>query len=388
MYTIGQKEIEAVAKVIRSKQLFRYGPRSQCARFEKRYAQYIGVRHARLVPSGTEALRAALIGLGIGPGDEVIVPAATYMATALAVLAAGAIPIIVDVDESLTLSPKAVQQAIGPRTRALVPVHMWGLPCAMDALMRIAKKQNLLVIEDACQAVGGGYRGKKLGAHGHMGCFSFNYYKNMCCGEGGAYVTNDEAADRRAQCVNECCGFYWSTERPDEQHFASSGSRASEVHAAILSVQLGRLDKIIAGTRRQKRMILAGLADTDLEPIHANSPDDECGTDVGFLLPTKDAAVRFSSLIPKSVIAARTGRHVFTEWDPVLKRKGGHHPAVDPYWMKENSKCRTTYPSDLCLASLDILNRAVLLKTKPDAKRHETNALIEVFRNAATEVLG
>ena len=388
MYQIGEKEIEAVAKIIRGKKLFRYGPRSQCARFEERYANYIGVKYARLVTSGTEALRAGLIGLEVGPGDEVIVPAATYMATALAVLAAGAVPVIVDVDESLTLSPKAVEKAIGPCTRALLPVHMWGLPCDMNALMRIARKHNLVVVEDACQAGGGGYRGKKLGSIGHMGCFSFNYYKNISCGEGGAYVTNDDDAERRAQCVNECCGFYWNNERPDEHHFASSGSRMSEILAAIMNVQLGRLDKIIAGTRRQKKQILEGLADTKLKPIKANSLDDECGTDVGFILPTRGAATAFSQRVLNSVIAGQTGRHVFTEWDPVLKQKGGHHPAVDAYCMKENSKCRRNYPADLCASSLDLLNRAVLLKTKPDAKKHETNALIETFRKAAKEVLG
>src|SRR5690606_29522470 len=111
---------------------------------------------------------AAMIGLQIGPGDEVIVPACTYMASAVAVLAAGAIPVIVDVDESATMDPAALDDAVGPRTKAVIPVHIFGLSCDMDPIMKIARKRKLLVIEDACQSVGGGYRGKKHGAIGHV----------------------------------------------------------------------------------------------------------------------------------------------------------------------------------------------------------------------------
>src|SRR5512135_2435390 len=129
MFRMGQREIDAFAEVVRSGKVFRYMKGGACQRFEKRWAKYLGVKHAHLTSSGTTALTAALAGLGIGPGDEVIVPAHTYMATAVAVLGVGAIPVIVDVDESVTLSPAAFEAAIGPRTRAVIPVHMWGLPC-------------------------------------------------------------------------------------------------------------------------------------------------------------------------------------------------------------------------------------------------------------------
>ena len=139
---------------------------SECGRFEERYARYVGVNEAVMTASGTAALVAALAGAGIGPGDEVIVPAHTFMATAVAVLAVGAIPVIVDVDESITISPEALENGIGPRTKAVIPVHMWGLPCNMNRIMEIAKKRKLIVIEDACQGVGGAYEGKKLGSIG------------------------------------------------------------------------------------------------------------------------------------------------------------------------------------------------------------------------------
>ena len=155
--------------------------------------------HFALAASGSNALAAAMIAVGLGPGDEVLIPAHTYMATATSVLAVGAIPVIVDIDESITISPKAVEAAIGPRTRAVVPVHMWGAASDMDAIMDIAARRNLIVIEDACQGVGGGYKGRKFGSIGHIGAFSFNYYKNMTSGEGGGVSVNDDRLAKRAQ---------------------------------------------------------------------------------------------------------------------------------------------------------------------------------------------
>ncbi len=131
------------------------------------------------------------------------------MATATSVLTVGAIPLIVDIDESVTIDPNAIEAAIGPRTRAVVPVHMWGAACDMDAIMEIARRHNLIVIEDACQGVGGGYEGRKLGSIGHIGAFSFNYYKNMTCGEGGGVAINDDLLAERARCAIDPCHFYW-----------------------------------------------------------------------------------------------------------------------------------------------------------------------------------
>ncbi len=132
MYIVGEEEIDALADVIRKGALFRYGIGSECERFEERYATYLGVKHFALAASGSNALAAAMVAVGLGPGDEVLIPAHTYMATATSVLTAGAIPIIVDVDESLTISPTAIEAAIGPRTKAVIPVHMWGTACDMD----------------------------------------------------------------------------------------------------------------------------------------------------------------------------------------------------------------------------------------------------------------
>ena len=171
MYEIGRQEVKAIEKIIKSGKLFRYFKNSECSIFEKNYAKYLSIKHVALASSGTAALTAALVGLKIGPGDEVIVPAHTYMATAMAVLSVGAIPIIVDIDESLTIEPEALEEACGPQTRAAIVVHMWGTACNMNAIMKIAKKKNLFIIEDACQGIGGGYEKKNV--RNNRSCRSF-----------------------------------------------------------------------------------------------------------------------------------------------------------------------------------------------------------------------
>lgn len=386
MFRAGQPEIDAIAKVIRSGRLFRYNDQSECVRFEQRYARYLGVKHATMTASGTTALTAALGGLGVGPGDEVLVPACTYMATAIAVLAVGAIPVIVDVDESITIDPAAMEAAIGPRTRAVMPVHMWGLPCDMGAIMRIARRRKLLVIEDACQGVGGGYEGRKLGAIGHAGAFSFNYFKNMTCGEGGAVVTNDKRAADRAFCLVDCCSFYWKGRPRDVKPFAASGARASEIEGAMMNVQLDRIDGWIDAARRRKNRILRQTAGTGLKPIRANSPDYECGTHVMYILPTEKQADTFAGLVGGTV-AGKTGRHVYTEWHPILEGRGAHHQAVDPFLLPQNRRCRRTYSRDMCARSLDILNRTVMVGTHPDTKVDPVAERIRKIKAAAAKVL-
>ena len=386
MYRVGQKEVDAIGKLLLSGKMFRYGYGGQCDRFERRYGKYLGVKHVLMTSSGTTALTAALAGLNIGPGSEVIVPSHTYMASAVAVLSVGAIPVIVDVDESLTLSPTALQEAIGPLTRAVMPVHLWGLPCNMNALMRVARRHKLLVVEDACQSVGGGYRGKMLGSIGHVGAFSFNYFKNMTCGEGGAVVTNDSKACDRARSMIDPCNMYWTGRKKDAQPFVANGSRASELEGAMLNVQLDRLPGMIRTMRRQKKRILAETAKTGLVAAPCNSLDDETGAHTAYLLPTAAQAERFCAAVG-GFIAGKTGRHVYTEWDQLFAHQGAHHPAMDPFRLPQNRKCRKRYTKDMCAASLEILNRAVLIGNHPDRKAAGVAKLIRTIRTAAQQIL-
>ena len=368
MYTVGEEEIEALAQVIRSKALFRYGVGQECDRFEERYAAYLGVAHFALSASGSNALVAALVAIGIGPGDEVLIPAHTYMATGTAVLAAGAIPVIVDVDETITIDPVAIEAAIGPSTRAVIPVHMWGAACNMESIMDIARRRNLVVIEDACQGVGGGYEGRKFGSIGHLGAFSFNYYKNMTSGEGGGVAVNDERLAKRVRGAIDPCHFYWHGRDGEDKPFAGNGARASELMGAMLNVQLDRLDGMVAKMRAEKKKILAGAAafgNLGLRPSPMNSSEHDCATHVMFTMPSADAAQRFVKIFP-SVVAGKTGRHTYTEWDQILIKEGAAHPAMNPYLMAANAKCRMSYSKDMCARSLEILDRTVMVPTSPE----------------------
>ncbi len=390
MYIVGEEEIEAIAKVIRQGTLFRYGIGTECEQFEQRYADYLGVKHACLASSGSYALSAALIGLGVGPGDEVLVPAHTYMATATSVLAVGAIPVIVDIDETITIDPAAIDAAVGPRTKVVIPVHMWGAACDMDAIMKIAAKHGLLVVEDACQGVGGGYKGRMLGSIGHVGAYSFNYYKNMTAGEGGAVVTNDPVAAERAKCIIDPCHFYWQGRSEALKPFAGIGARPSEIMAAMLNVQLDRLDGMVEAMRAERDRILEGTKGLDnlgLRQAPLNSRAHDCGAQALFTLPSAAAADQFVAIFP-SVIPGKTGRHNYTEWDQVLMGEGAAHPALNPYNLPENAACRREYSKDMCTRSLDILDRTVMVATDPRHSRGEIDDTIHNIGVAARVALG
>ena len=389
MYIVGQEEIDAIAEVIRKGALFRYGVGGECERFERRYGEYLGARHVALASSGTYALAAAMIGLGIGPGDEVLIPAHTYMGTATAVLAVGAIPVIVEIDESITIDPAAVDEAVGPRTKAVIPVHMWGAACNMAAVLELAERRGLLVIEDACQGVGGAYEGRKLGTLGHAGAFSFNYFKNMTAGEGGAVVTDDPVVAERAKCAIDPCHFYWQGRSEELKPFAGNGARATEIMGAMLNVQLSRLPAMIEAMRAERRRILAGtahLGNLGLRSAPMNSADHDCATQVIYSFPSAETAARFAEVFP-SVIAGKTGRHTYTEWDQVLMGAGAAHPAMNPYEMAENRDCRRSYSKDMCARSLEILDRTVLVATHPLHSQADSDDIIHDIDLAARVAL-
>ena len=388
MYIVGEEEIEAIARVIRAGALFRYTEGSECDRYEARYAQYLGCRHFALAASGSNALAAAMTAAGLGPGDEVIIPAHTYMATATSVLSVGAIPVIVDIDESLTIAPTAIEAAVRPRTKAIIPVHMWGAACDMDAIMALARRRNLIVIEDACQGVGGGYKGCKFGSIGHLGAFSFNYFKNMTSGEGGGVAVNDDTLAERVRCAIDPCHFYWQGRNDAVKPFAGNGARASELMGAMLNVQLDRLDGMVGAMRRERRAILEGIAPLDnlgLRVAPMNSPDDDCATQVMLSLPSAESAELFTEVFP-SVIAGKTGRHNYTEWDQVLMGAGAAHPAMNPFDLPANAACRRTYSKEMCTRSLQTLNRTVMIATHPLHSEQDVADIVHNIGEAARVV--
>ncbi|MDC6351378.1 DegT/DnrJ/EryC1/StrS family aminotransferase [Zeaxanthinibacter sp. PT1] len=248
----GDNERTEVQDVLSSGVLMRYGfdgmrqGHWKAKELENALASRMQTKYAQLVSSGTAALTVALASAGVGAGDEVIVPTFTFVASFEAVLALGAIPVLVDIDDTLTLSPQAVEKAITDRTKVVMPVHMCGSMADLQALKTICDKHKLLLLEDACQAIGGSYQGKPLGSYGDLGCFSFDYVKTITCGEGGALITNDETYYKHADHYSDHGHDHSGNDRGAESHpFLGYNYRISELNAAVGVAQLARLDEFL-----------------------------------------------------------------------------------------------------------------------------------------------
>jgi len=246
-------ERRALNEVLESRVWWRT-PGTRTLEFEKAFAEYHGARHGIAVTNGTAALEVTMAALDIGPGDEVIVPDFTFIATASAVLFANALPVLVDVDpESYCLDPGLAEAAITPRTKAIIAVHMGGHPADLDRLAALAQKKGLHLIEDSAHAHGSEWRGKKIGTFGKAGTFSFQSSKLMTAGEGGIIISDDDAFERQARSVHDC------GRMPGEwfySHFIyGSNYRLSEWQGAVLNVQLGRLEDQTLHRHRNGRLL-------------------------------------------------------------------------------------------------------------------------------------
>lgn len=307
---IGPADREAVLRVLdRGVLSGPFAPEVQA--LEKEWAAYVGARYCLATNSGTAAIHVALAAANLGPGDEVIVPAFTFVATALAVLHQGAVPIFVDIEpRTLGMDPRLVEAAITPRTRAVMPVHIHGTPCEIDAIADLCRRHDLLLIEDACQAHGSTHRGKKLGTIGAMGCFSIQSSKSLAAGEGGLFVTDDEELWVRA---NRMRMFGENFKPGDEAGYrierALDGNRAydslgmgwmyrtNELTASIARAQLRRLDEFNANARRNAAYLSERLgALPGVTPPILNEGDESCfhkyrvrldGTKVGVDAPAR-----------------------------------------------------------------------------------------------------
>jgi dTDP-4-amino-4,6-dideoxygalactose transaminase len=249
----------AIDSVLESGQ-FVLGPHVR--EFEREFANYCDADYAIGVNTGTSALHLALLAAGIGPGDEVITVPFTFIATAAAILYVGAKPIFVDIDPvTFTLDPKLVEAAISPRTRAILPVHLYGQPADMDPLMDIARSRGLLVIEDAAQAHGASYKGRRVGSIGDLACFSFYPGKNLgAYGEGGAVTTNNAAYARAVRMLRD-----WGAEQKYDHQFKGFNFRLEELQAAILRVKLQRLEAWTEARRAHAARYRAALATNRIE---------------------------------------------------------------------------------------------------------------------------
>jgi perosamine synthetase len=261
---IGQEEISAVTAVLESGML---AAGAQVAEFERQFAGYCGAAHAVAINNGTAALHAALLAEGIGPGDEVIVPAFSFIATASAVSMCGATPVFVDVlEDTFNIDPRRAEERITPRTRAVIGVHLFGQPFDVAAVRGICRRHNLKLIEDAAQAHGALYHGEKVGGLGDAGCFSFYATKNMITGEGGMVTTGDKATDGRLRLIIS----HGQSEKYLHTRLGYN-YRMTDIAAAIGLVQLKKLETFNQRRRKNAEYYSANLAVRGLvTPVVAN----------------------------------------------------------------------------------------------------------------------
>jgi 8-amino-3,8-dideoxy-alpha-D-manno-octulosonate transaminase len=294
----GPEERKEVNDVLETGILMRYGFDGarkgiwKSKALETEICKTLGCGYAQLVSSGTAALTTALSALGVGAGDEVILPVFTFVASFEAVLSVGAVPVLAEVDETLTLQPDAVRRAITPRTKCIMPVHMCGSMADLDALLQICQENGLALLEDACQSFGASYKGRYLGTIGHAGTFSFDFVKTVTCAEGGAVVTNSEEVYLKSDGFSDHGHDHKGVDRGADLHpFIGYNYRISELHAAIGLAQIRKLDRFLAIQKKnhhQLKSILASLPEISFRSIP--DPAGDSHTFLSWFLPTEEAA--------------------------------------------------------------------------------------------------
>ena len=324
-YWFGKEEMDAVVEVMKSGYLFRYGNENdpaflhRVADLEEEFARYSNAKYALATSSGTASLVASLLALGLKPGDEIIVPAYTFVASYSSAIFAGIVPVLSEIDESLTLDPDDIEHRITPYTKAIMPVHMLGNPCNMDRIMAIARRHNLLVLEDCCQAAGASYKGKKVGTIGNIGAFSLNIFKTINSGDGGLVITDDESLYAAAFGVHD------QGHKPlrngieiGNRTVLGLNFRMNELTAAVGLAQLRKIDKIIS-TLRQKRDKFKSLVSSaeGFKYRILNDPNGDCATVCTVIFNTREMAEKVSKALGSKTVD-QSGWHVYMNMEHVL----------------------------------------------------------------------
>jgi len=391
---IGKEEIKEIMDVLETGVLMRgdfFKERKgalKVPQFEKDFARYCGAKFALGVTSGSAALKVALTALDVGPGDEVIVPVFTFIATYEAVLEVGAIPVMGDIDGSLNLDPDDVERRITPFTKAVIPVHMLGAPARIDRIIEVARKHNLLVLEDNAQACGGHFRGKQLGTFGDMGIFSFDYYKTMTTAEGGMIVTDRKELYERADWYHD----HGHDHNPDVGRALEGRTilgfnyRMNELQGALGLAQLRKLDFIITEQRKNKEAVRRKLK--SIKGIgFRNIPDPEgdTATFLAFNLTDEETTARFQKALGdngvNTVCFKKNLWHYLPNWEHFLVQSTANsrkYPFRDPSYRGKVSYDRAAIPQ-----AEDILGRTLVIGIPVKMPEERLAAIQEGIQKAA-----
>lgn len=385
----GAEEIKAITDVIERKMIHRYGSHAtrgghyKVEDFENKAKALTGAKHALGVSNGTAGLIVALKGLGVGAGDEVITSPFSFIATIESIIAVNAVPVFADIDDTLSLCPESAEKKITSRTKAIMPVHMFGVASDMDRFVGLGKKYGIPIVEDACEVVGGTYKGRWLGTIGDVGAWSFDPNKMLTVGEGGIVLTNDDDLYYRMDCYHDH-GHMHSKEvdRGAEGKFGIGVNyRLSEVAGALGEVALDKLPLVLGDLRVTKQKILDAVKDTGLAPRPMHSPEGDTATHLIFMMPSAEAAKRFQAAAKEAgmgcAIIAENTWHYAKHWH-ALREMG----------EKDFFGARTpSYALEALAQPESKLNRAVMFGLDLFMKEEAVDSIIAAAKAGAKAAL-
>ncbi len=394
---IGQEEIKEVVEILETGVLMRYGFDAQrkgmfkVREFEEAFAKYCGTNYALGVTSGSAALKVALTALDIGPGDDVLAPAFTFLATYEAVMEVGAIPIMVDIDETLNLDPKEIAKKKTPYTKAVIPVHMCGSAACIDTILEEARKHKLLVLEDNAQGCGANFKGKKLGSFGDMGCFSFDYVKTVTTGEGGMVITNNKDLYHRAEWYHD----HGHDHNPkvsralEGRTILGFNYRMNELQGALGLAQLRKLDYICSEQRKNKKIIKDALAQVPgVQFRKLPDPEGDSATFLAFNLPEEGVALKYQKLLAAegvdTVCYKNNLWHYVPNWEHFLARSTAiskKYPFTDPSYKGKIEYSRASIPY-----AEDILGRTLVIQIMVKMGQEKLDSIRKAIGKAAKKM--
>ena len=405
MRLVGEEEKAEVLAAVEGRSLARFSgmtPPTRVIAFERELCRRLGHRYALGVTSGTAALECALVGLGIGPGDEVIMPALNFISSPEAVLRFGAVPVFAEADESFGLDPEDVERRITPRTRAIMPVHIHGAACRIDAIVSIARRHDLRVLENGAWSMGARFHGRAIGAFGDCGIHSLHSVKVITAGEGGVVVTQDPLVYERAMRFHDHGNFRLpsiphamgeaETESPAEpalepsvEPFMGAAYRMNELSGAIALAQVRKLDEVLRRTQRAQRQILAGLRDVAGNQRSAPfklrdvpDPAGDVGIAAGVIFPTAEKTKAYQAALRAEGIAIGLVYGAKPVYDAPAWRQ------LRPPWTNGAPLLRGPAPSyegSLCPRTEDLQARALMLSITPDYTDQDAQDVVRAFAN-------